>query len=310
MPQWVKTGLLVGGSALGGGLANRATTQTTTPTLSPELQGLQTDLVDTLRKRMADPAQGTEPIRLGLLESVNRNYRGLPNRVGTALAKRGMGRSGQMGAALKGVEMGRLGEISDVNTSMANTVLGRQDSAMEIINRLLSGMRGMTSTGSGNVLGGAVGSGIQTLTTLTMLDKMLKGAPAVAGAVSTAGVPSAAAVNAGLPSVLDTVGIGLPTSAGAAPGIAGVVPASDVVAGTAAASDIAGMVPTAITIPQEGAVATIAPGTTTSAWGKFVGWLKYLAPGGEPTRSNVQVAAAMAGMGIDLHSGPKLNAID
>lgn len=143
------------------------------------MQGLQGDLLSAIQKRMADPAAGTEPIRLGLLEKVNQRYRGLPSRVGTQLAKRGMGQSGQMGAALKGLELARSGEISDVNTSMASTILGREDSTLQLINQILGLNRGTTSTGtqtgSGNMLGGAVGAGTETLTTMLLLDKILKG---------------------------------------------------------------------------------------------------------------------------------------
>jgi len=168
---YIATGI----SALAGGLANRKQTSTSMPTLDPAFGGMQSDLIAAIQKRMADPSYGTEPLRLGLMEGVNRRYSTLPQRVTTKLAQRGFGDSGQTGAALKGVELARMGEQGDIATKMAELTLGREDSTLDLINRILAGARGETRTGSGNVLGGAIGAGAGTMSMLTMLNKLLKG---------------------------------------------------------------------------------------------------------------------------------------
>jgi hypothetical protein len=78
-----------------------------------------------------------------------------------------------------------MGEQSDIATRMAELGLSRGDQGLEMAMRLLGMGTGTTGTSTqpGNVLGGAVGAGSETLTTLLMLDKLLKGsAPGGGGA--------------------------------------------------------------------------------------------------------------------------------
>jgi len=168
-----------GVSALGGALANRKSTSTSTnmPTVAPEYAGLQGDLIKGITERMSNPTAGIEPVRLGLMEGVNRRYKTLPGKVSTALAQRGFAQSGQTGAALKGVELARMGEQSDIATRMAEFGLSRGDQGLDMAMRLLGMGTGQTATTTqpGNRLGGAFGAGSETLSTLMMLDKLLKG---------------------------------------------------------------------------------------------------------------------------------------
>jgi hypothetical protein len=188
--------IATGVSALAGGLNNRKqkTTSSTSPTFSPEFQRLLGDLMGKVTERMGDPAKGVEPLRLGLMEGVNRRYSTLPQRVTTSLSKRGFANSGQLGSALKGVEMARMGEQGDIATKMAELTLGREDSGYDIAMRMLGLGRGSESesTSPGNVAGGAVSGGAETLTTLMMLDKLLKGGGSSTGVVNTyPGMPGA-----------------------------------------------------------------------------------------------------------------------
>jgi hypothetical protein len=170
-------------SGIGGALANRkktsTSTSTSTPTWGPEFSGLQTDAIDALRKRLADPTAGIDPLRYNALDQVNAGYSGLPNRVGTQLAKRGMGQSGKMGAALKGIDISRMRDLSTTGAAYDKMGLDQQDRTMQMIEQMLSLGRGTSSTGTstdpGNMLGGGVGAGLETFTTMLMLDKMLKG---------------------------------------------------------------------------------------------------------------------------------------
>ncbi len=224
--SWLTAGLTAG-SALAGGLANRKSTSTSMPTLDPAYLALQGDLIKRITDLMADPSKGTEPLRLGLMESVNRRYKTLPGKLTTQLAQRGFAKSGQLGQGFKGLELARSGEIGDINTRIADLILGRETQSYDLASRLLAAGRGQTNTQSGNVLGGALGSGLETLTTLTTLDKILKGAgvgAAVGGAGATAGnLAGLPLAGAGSPELISSTLPVLPevTGAGATGAVAG-----------------------------------------------------------------------------------------
>jgi hypothetical protein len=177
MPQIIPFIPLIasGVSALGGALANRKSTSTSTPTVAPEYAGLQGDLIKQITERMSNPGAGVEPLRLGLMEGVNRRFKTLPGKLTTSLAQRGFAKSGQLGAGFKGLELARMGEQGDIATRMAELELNRGDQGLDMATRLLGLGTGQTATQSGNMLGGGIGAGSETLTTLLMLDKLLKG---------------------------------------------------------------------------------------------------------------------------------------
>ena len=181
MPQIVPFIPLIasGVSALGGALSNRSSksTSTTTPTIAPEYAGLQGDLMKQITERMANPGAGVEPLRLGLMEGVNRKFKALPGKLTTQLAGRGFAKSGQLGQGFKGLELERMGEQGDIATKMAELTLDRGDSGLSMAMQMLGLGRGATteSTQPGNKAGGAFGAGSETFTTLLMLDKLLKG---------------------------------------------------------------------------------------------------------------------------------------
>jgi hypothetical protein len=130
-----------------------------------------------MMKRLNDPTAGIEPLKLNAMDQVNAGYAGLPAKVGTQLAQRGFANSGQMGASLKGLELARGRDLSNVGASYDQMGLNQENTTMSLINSILSQGRGSstTATGSGNVAGGAVGSGVETLTTMLLLDKLMKG---------------------------------------------------------------------------------------------------------------------------------------
>lgn len=143
--------------------------KTTSPTMSEEFQPLQSNLISSLSSLISDPSAGTEQVRTGLLDQVNRNFAGMPGRVGTALAKRGFATSGKMGASLKGLELARSGQLSDVNTSMAQTVLQRQLQGLSLVNAVLGNLgkgyteSGTSTQGKSSLLGGILGGALQGL---------------------------------------------------------------------------------------------------------------------------------------------------
>lgn len=199
----VISGLLGVGSAVAGGLANRSSrstfSQATTPTLSPELQGLQTNLTKSLQDRLANPGASLEPLRLNARNAVNRNFAGYDQALRDRLLASGGGRSGKLGAATRAGELARIGGLSDLEGEFARLVAGREDSTAGLAERLLAGARGSSTSGSqtlpGNVAGGALNSGLSTLSFFTALDRLLRGGrgPASFAGAGVTGFPGSAA---------------------------------------------------------------------------------------------------------------------
>ena len=177
---------LMGGSALGGLLTNRGrtststSTSTSTPTFSPEFSPLIGQLTGGVLDQMRNPAAGMEPIRLATRDRVNRTYGAAPEAI-AAKTMTGGGRSGKFGRGIAMSEAGRLGSLADVEAKFAELVLQRQASGQDLATRLLALGRGQTTEGTGtqtnpgDMLGGAVGGGLETASYLMALNQMLKG---------------------------------------------------------------------------------------------------------------------------------------
>jgi len=104
---------------------------------------------------MANPLEAASPFK----HAINRRFQGIPERVATGLAKRGFGKSGQLGTGLKGVEFARNDAMSELE--------GRIDqSTLDLALQLLQTGRGSTgsTTYPGNKLGGGISGGVRGLT--------------------------------------------------------------------------------------------------------------------------------------------------
>lgn len=218
-------GLLGAGvGAVGSGLASRAKTSTAagtqTVTTPGELQPLQGDILEQLRKRMADPSQGTDAIRLAGRNRINQTFSGVDQALRDKFLTAG-GASGKYGQAARGVEVGRGQALSGLEGDIASLIFGREDNTLNLSERLLASGQGRSTTGSettpGNVAGatlGSLGSSLSTLSTLTTLNKLLSGAGGgkvgdISGGAGSAGIGSG---------ILDKLlGMGQPTYAGTPP---------------------------------------------------------------------------------------------
>src|SRR5512143_1765374 len=175
MPQLIPIGIGAGLGLLSGrskkSTGGQTRTGSTTPTWGPEFQPLLSGALSSLSERMLNPEAGTEGIRLNALDRVNRRFEGLPDRVSTSLARRGFGRSGTLGKNLKGLEVERLRNLSDVDTQMADLIFGREMQGYGLAAQLLGLGRGSEyqdqqdwwQKGPSNMLGGAIGGGLQGL---------------------------------------------------------------------------------------------------------------------------------------------------
>jgi hypothetical protein len=179
-------GAMAAGSAISGALNNRSRTtktrsqSTTTPTFSPEFSPLIGQLSGSVMDQMRNPAAGMEPIRLATRDRINRTFGAAPDAI-AAKTMTGGGRSGKFGRGIAMSEAGRLGSLADAEAQFAQLVLQRQASGQDLATRLLALGKGQTTQGTGeqttpgNMLGGAVGGGLETASYLFALNNMLKG---------------------------------------------------------------------------------------------------------------------------------------
>jgi len=131
-------------------------------------------MLSTVQNRMANPLEAAAPFK----HAINRRFQALPGTVSTQLAKRGFGKSGQLGSALKGVEFARNDAMADLE--------GRIDqSTLQLAMQLLGLGRGQSESGTssgfteypGNKLGGGISGGLSGLGGaygLGLFDKWLK----------------------------------------------------------------------------------------------------------------------------------------
>jgi hypothetical protein len=172
------SGLMSGGAGIAGGLLNRKKTSTasTTPTLDPSLQPLQDDLIGRIRQRL-EGGTDLSPIKAPAIEAINRRYRNLPSAIGADFASRGYGSSGVMQQAIAATHANRLGDLNDLEGKFAGFQIDQDNQAQDLAARLLASGRGSSTvqTQPGNVAGAGISSGLETLTTLLTLGRMMNG---------------------------------------------------------------------------------------------------------------------------------------
>jgi hypothetical protein len=126
-----------------------SSTQASTPSWTPEFQTLNDRLLAGITGRLANPAAGTDPLRISAINATNRRFQGIPQKLATNLASRGYGKSGSLGSGIKGVEFARQGALSDIEGKFAEMLLGREDKNYDLATALMGMNRGQTQTGSG-----------------------------------------------------------------------------------------------------------------------------------------------------------------
>lgn len=103
-----------------------------------------------IQDRLANPAAGTDPLRISAINATNRRFQGIPQKLATNLAQRGYGKSGPLGGGIKGLELARQGEIGGIESSFAQMLLGREDKNYDLASMLMSLNRGTDQVGSGS----------------------------------------------------------------------------------------------------------------------------------------------------------------
>jgi hypothetical protein len=136
--------------AVAGGLNNRST-------LSAGQKAVSGSLEDQLNSIMTDPSAGTNPMRVAGRAQINSLYAGAPDQIARQMYARGFGASGKEGKAVIQSDMARRGQMSNLESQLAEYALQRQLAAMKIAQGYVERPVG------GNVAGGAISGGLQTL---------------------------------------------------------------------------------------------------------------------------------------------------
>lgn len=136
----------------------------------PYLSGVATN-------RIQNPTGDIENLRLQARDKVNADFSG----VGDTLAQRYLatgGQSGKFGSAVRGVDLARRGALGGVEGKFAQLAYDNKNEGVSLAERLLALARGSSSEGSGTTpnmgLSGALDNGLETVTLLQTLNRMLK----------------------------------------------------------------------------------------------------------------------------------------
>ncbi len=160
---------LTGLSALTGALsnspANRTTTSTGTSTqnqsgtsnynrtLTPYQSALQSPLFGYISNLMTNPQAAVAPFQQAGRDQVSSNYNGLADSLRQQFLSTGGGKSGKYGMALAQGNLQRLGQLSNVDNSFAQTAAQLPLTASNLATNLLGmnfgGTSSTSSTGSG-----------------------------------------------------------------------------------------------------------------------------------------------------------------
>ena len=174
---------LTGGSIVGGALAgrDRTTTSTQKTVLTPEQQQLSTSLSTQLQGNLSrgGRAPNVQPIRNQGRTAINRATDNAKTRLETDLASRGFERSGQLGGGFGQIETNRVNAIGNLEAQILQFIeeQKRADEQRNIENALTflptSSAVSRSTTESGGRLSGAIEGGLGGLTSLFVLDRLL-----------------------------------------------------------------------------------------------------------------------------------------
>jgi hypothetical protein len=177
----IGAGASVAGSALSGRPKTTTQQSSSTPTFSPELQALMSQLGQYSSASMANPMSTFDAMRGPGLDKINRQYDLMPQQLTTQMARRGYGSSGAMGNTMFQTQLARAGAVNNFEGQLAQMAADRQQQGASLGTSLLNLGRGNQGTGSyttpdmslsNGLMSG--GNGLSNLSTLLMLRNILQ----------------------------------------------------------------------------------------------------------------------------------------
>jgi hypothetical protein len=132
-------------------------------------------LASALEKR-TQPRDFT-PQKTAAIGNVNKTARAAETRLEKSLTSRGMGSSGAFEKGAKDIEIARMGTLGDLESSFAGIELADQDRGLDLASRFAFAGPGTEFSGTqpGNMLGGAVNGGLETMMFLYGLQQLTGG---------------------------------------------------------------------------------------------------------------------------------------
>lgn len=183
----IAAGTSIAGSALGGN--KNKSTSNTTPSWTPDQQGMQGDLFQWLKSRMTGGGADFTPQKNLAMGGINSTYNDVSNRMNNSLTARGFGESGKVGTNLQKIELGRAGALAKNEGTFAD--MKRQQDNFDIAQAMQfafasPGQKNESTGTQGTPLGNGINSGAQTATFLYALNNMMGGgAPSGLGTLDT-----------------------------------------------------------------------------------------------------------------------------
>lgn len=175
MPQAALLPAMMGGSMISGALSNRP--QSTTRSIDPRYLDIRNTLLNKVDNDLRDPGAGLPgKMKAQAKTRVNRQYQNAASTLSSRMASQGF--SAANGTTVRSnldLNLDRYKSMGDVDQGYDQMILDRDNSNRGLAERLIGVGSGATTTSSGNEMGGAVGGGLSTLTTLMTLDKLMKG---------------------------------------------------------------------------------------------------------------------------------------
>ncbi len=172
-------GIASGVSALGSLLSNRGrkVTQSTEPTYTHEQDVLRGLLSGALTTRLMNPTYNLDPLKVGAMGQINQEFDSAQENLESRLAARGFGRSGKLVANTRAIETARAGALGGLEGKFAGLALDQENRVLDDALRFAFAGPGSSSTQNipGNMLGGGISAGGEAISTLFLLNQMLKG---------------------------------------------------------------------------------------------------------------------------------------
>jgi hypothetical protein len=180
-------------SGVGGALANKSRKSTSTstqnysrtPTLTPEMKSIQDQLVAYFQQSMQpEGSAALQRLKTNAQSKVASNYKTAPATAANELAARGFatGKSGLSQRTMDQAALSKYSALGDLEGTFAQAILGQNQQGASALMSLLNANRGeegtSTTTGEavqgGNMLGGGLNAGVETVILLSTLDKLMK----------------------------------------------------------------------------------------------------------------------------------------
>ena len=177
MPEAIALPLLGGISAITGALGGTKTSSSSTPAFTTEQQSMQHNLSDAISTQLNNPTS-LAPQQVAAASEVNNNYANVQKQLQAQFSGRGFGRSGSLVTQQQGVDIAKAGAQGNLASQFAQMQLNQTNQVDQEAQQFGFAAPGNNSTGTSgpsSPFGAGLGSGMSTVTTMFMLNKLLQG---------------------------------------------------------------------------------------------------------------------------------------